>query len=53
MMSEPVPDGEGEGAFRFAITARDITAKQNVCLTVTAKCINCVVLFTVDRLQGP
>jgi hypothetical protein len=54
MLSEPVPDGEADGAFRFAM-ARDVrTVKENERLQVRPTCINCVVLFAVTALlQGP
>jgi hypothetical protein len=53
MLSESVPDGDGEGAFRLAIMARDLTAKQNKRFTAKSRCMKCVVMFAVDLSQGP
>jgi len=54
MLSEPVPDGDGDGAFRLTM-ARDVcTVKHNERRQVKFRCINCMVLFAVNRLfQGP
>lgn len=57
ILSDPEPDGDGDGAFRLAV-ARDVsTVNDNERLQVTFRCfkrINCVVLFAVNLLlQGP
>ena len=57
MLSDSMPDGEGDGNFRL-VMARDVsTVKDNERLQVTFRCFkrfNCVVLFAVNcLLQGP
>jgi hypothetical protein len=54
MLSDPEPDGEAEGALRFAM-ARDVrTVNDRKRFAVKLPCINCVVLFAANRLfQGP